>query len=160
LETSGNLITGGLLRPVYADSKRVQSDGVTPLTTNMFTSPVLKDITQLRSGFCYTCHSANVERGGDTDPKLREVPELPLTGSAFRPDLFRPLRDYHMVDSAGNQVIPATIGDYIPGTGPSLAATGISCDFCHNVTGPDLNRSFRRDGFANTSVLIASTIEK
>jgi hypothetical protein len=159
LETSANLIAGGVIRPVYSDSKKIASDG-TPLTTNMFTSKVIANGSQLRAGFCFTCHAANIERLADTDLKAREVPEIP-TGADFRPDLFRPLRDYHMVDSAGNQIIPAKIGDPPPpGALPSLATAGISCDFCHNVGGPDLNRSFKRDSFANASLLINSSIEK
>jgi hypothetical protein len=158
LETSANLISGGQLRPVYADSTKKLADG-SPFNTNMFTSPVIKDGLQLRAGFCFTCHAANIEREGD-DPSKREVPEI-ATGTDFRPDLFRPLRDYHLVDSAGKQIIPAKIGDPPPpGALPSLATAGISCDFCHNVGGPDLNRSFKRDSFANASLVINSSIEK
>lgn len=159
LEASANLITGGLLRPVYADSTKKLADG-SPFNTNMFTTPVLTDGLQLRAGFCFTCHAANVERMGD-DPAKREIPEI-ATGTAFRPDLFRPLRDYHFVDAAtGKQVIPEKIGDSVPaGTKPSLSTAGVSCDFCHNVGGPDLNRSFKRDSFANTSLIINGTIEK
>jgi hypothetical protein len=158
LETAGNLITGGLLRPVYGDSTKVAADG-TPLRTNMFTSPVIANGSEMRAGFCFTCHAANVERLGE-DPSKREVPEI-VTGSAFRPDLLRPLRDYHMIDSAGNQIIPAKIGDPPPpGALPSLSTAGISCDFCHNVGGPDFNRSFKRDSFANTSLVINSSEEK
>ncbi len=159
LETSANLITGGLLRPVYGDSTKKLADG-SPFNTNMFTTPVLKDGLQLRAGFCFTCHAANVERLGE-DPSKREIPEIP-TGAAFRPDLFRPLRDYHFVDGVtGKQVLPETIGGPPPaGSKPSLSTAGISCDFCHNVGGPDLNRSFKRDSFANTSLVINSSIEK
>src|SRR5258708_14473085 len=40
LETSANLITGGLLRPVYGDSTKLDTNGQ-PLKSNMFTpSPV------------------------------------------------------------------------------------------------------------------------
>src|SRR5215469_1894851 len=96
LETAGNLISGGLLRPVYGDSTVVLPDG-TPLNTNMFTSPVLKEVRQVQAGFCFTCHDANYERAFE-DPTRREVPQLAGLGNAFRPDLFRPLRDFHMVD--------------------------------------------------------------
>jgi len=104
LETSANYLTGGLLRPVYSDSTKLDTNGQ-PLNTNMFTSSPIADGLQLRAGFCLTCHNANYERAGN-DPTQREVPEV-VTGSAsaagggFRPDLFRPLRDYHMVDSSG-----------------------------------------------------------
>ncbi len=160
LETAGNFINGGLLRPVFHDSPVVLPDGVA-LNTNMFTTPVLKEIRQLQAGFCFTCHAANIERLGDYLPQYREVPQLSGLQGSFRPDLFRPLRDYHLVDSAGNQILPATIGGPPPpGAQPSLGAAGISCDFCHNEAGPDLNRSFQRDGFANTSLLLNMSIEK
>jgi hypothetical protein len=158
LETAGNLITGGVLRPVYGDSTKIASDG-TPLKTNMFTSPVITNGSQLRAGFCFTCHAANAERLGE-DPSKREIPEI-TTGAGFRPDQLRPLRDYHFVDSGGKQMLPATIGGPPPvGSLPSPSTAGISCDFCHNVSGPDINRSFKRDGFANASVKIDSSIEK
>ncbi len=60
-----------------------------------------------------------------------------------------------MVDSNGNQILPATPGgDPEPGALPSLGAAGITCDFCHDENGPDLNRSFQMDGFGNTSLLL------
>ena len=159
LETSGNLISGGVLRPVYSDSNIVLPDGV-PLNSNMFTTPVLKEIRQVQAGFCFTCHQANFERDAN-DPSKREVPQLPLLGASFRPDLLRPLRDYHMVDSAGNQVLPPTIGGQPPpGALPSPGTAGISCDFCHNEGGPDFNRSFQHDGFANMSLILNESIEK
>jgi hypothetical protein len=164
LETAGNYLTGGQLRPVYSDSTKVDTNGQ-PLTTNMFTSSPIADGLEFRAGFCLTCHNANYERLAN-DPTQREVPEV-VTGAAsavgggFRPDLFRPLRDYHMVDSSGAQVIPATIGAYPPsGALPSKGTAGISCDFCHNVGGPDLTRSFQKDGFGNTSLILNSSIEK
>jgi hypothetical protein len=159
LETSANFIIGGVLRPVYGDSTKVDTNGQ-PLKTNMFTSSPIATPLQLRAGFCYTCHDANFERAGE-NPALREVPELPGTGGAFRPDLFRPLRDYHMVDASGHQLLPAAIGGQPPdGALPSAASAGISCDFCHNVVGPDFTRSFKHDGFGNTSLIINSSVEK
>jgi hypothetical protein len=166
LETAGNFINGGLLRPVYSDSTVVLPDGVR-LNTNMFTSPVMTEVRQLQAGFCYTCHNANFERMGE-DPSKRIVPEMASTATqafglqgSFRPDLFRPLRDYMFVDTSGNQVLPNPIGSGPPpGSEISPAAAGISCDFCHNVGGPDFNRSFQRDGFANMSMILNSSIEK
>jgi hypothetical protein len=164
LETAGNLITGGVLRPVYSDSVKVDTATNLPLTTNMFTSSPVKTALELRAGFCLTCHNANYEREAN-NPALREVPEVvtvnqPTLGG-FRPDLFRPLRDYHMVDSSGHQVLPATIGGPPPpGALPSPGTAGISCDLCHNVGGPDMVRSFKGDGFANTSLIVNSSIEK
>ncbi len=159
LETSANFLNGGLLRPTYADSTLVLPNG-TPMNTNMFTTPVLKEIRQVQSGFCLTCHNAVVERMGD-DPNTREVPQLSGLLSSFRPDLFRPLRDYHLVDANGKQVLPSTPGGPAPaGSGPSLGAHGITCDVCHNLGGADLNRSFQQDGFANTSLQFNHTIEK
>jgi hypothetical protein len=159
LETSANFLNGGLLRPTYADSTVVLPDG-TPLNTNMFTTPVLTEIRQVQSGFCFTCHNAEVERLGD-NPATREVPQLGGIAAAFRPDLFRPLRDYHLIDAKGNQVLPALPGGPAPaGSGPSMGARGITCDYCHNVGGADLNRSFQQDGFANMSLLLNHTVEK
>src|ERR1700722_16701534 len=73
LETSGNFITGGLLRPVYADSTKLDTNGQ-PLNANMFTASPITDGLQLRAGFCFTCHNANYERLAN-DPKQREGPE-------------------------------------------------------------------------------------
>src|SRR6202023_1394926 len=95
------------------------------------------------------------------DPSVREVPELAGVAGSFRPDLIRPLRDYHMVDPLGRQVLPSTIGGQPPaGALPSLGAAGISCDLCHNLAGPDMNRSFQQDGFANMSIQFNHSIEK
>jgi hypothetical protein len=159
LEVASNLVTGGVLRPVYGDSPIVLPDG-TPLNTNMFTSPVLTRTRQVQAGFCYTCHNAYAERLGE-DPTKREVPQLAGLGPDFRPDLIRPLRDYHLVGADGKQVLPAEIGGPPPvGAQPSLGASGITCDVCHNVPGPDVNRSFQRDGFANMSLLLNHSVEK
>lgn len=159
LEAASNLVSGGLLRPVYPESTIVLPDGVV-LNSNMFTTPVLMETRQVQAGFCFTCHNAPVLRMGN-DPNQREVPQLPGVGANFLPELLRPLRDYHLVDSSGKQILPPVIGGYPPaGSQPSLGAHGISCDFCHNVHGPDLNRSFQRDGFANMSLIVNETIEK
>jgi hypothetical protein len=159
LEVAGNLVSGGLLRPVYKDSTIVLPDG-TPLDTNNFTSPVLTKTRQVQAGFCFTCHNPHIARLGE-DPTKREVPQLPSLGANFRPDLIRPLRDYQLVDASGKQVLPAEIGGPPPaGAQPSLGASGITCDVCHNVAGPDLNRSFQRDGFANMSLKLDHSIEK
>src|SRR5580700_10439406 len=66
LEVSGNLLGGGLLRPVYKDSTVVLPDG-TLLNTNMFTSSPITETRQSQAGFCFTCHNPYVERLGDTD---------------------------------------------------------------------------------------------
>jgi len=159
LEFSSNLLAGGLLRPVYSDSTIVLPDG-TPLNSNMFTTPVLTETRQVQAGFCFTCHNAHVERMGN-NPNTREVPQLAGLGANFDPTQLRPLRDYHLVDANGNQILPAQIGGYPPaGSLPSLGAAGITCDFCHNVTGPDLNRSFQLDGFANMSLEVGESVEK
>jgi len=162
LECAANLINGGLLRPVYHDSTIVLPDG-TLLNTNMYSSPVLTETRQVQAGFCFTCHNADVEILGE-NAALRETPQLaglgtcnpapPAGQQCFQPSLFRPLRDYNIVDANGNQVLPsAPGGDPTPGTQPSLGANGITCDVCHDENGPDLHRSFQMDGFANTSLL-------
>jgi len=163
LELSANLLNGGLLRPVYADSTKslTLADGtIIPFNTNMFTTPAFRDINQVRAGFCLSCHNGPFMRDGD-NPSKREVAELPGTVANFVPELIRPLRDYHLVDSTGNQILPSEIGgDPPPGAGPSLGASGITCDMCHNIGGADLNRSFQADGFANISILFNHTVEK
>jgi hypothetical protein len=166
LESAGNLVNGGLLRPVYKDSTVVLPDG-TLLNTNMYSSPVLTETRQVQAGFCFTCHNANTELLGE-DPAKREVAQLAGLGTCnppppggqqcFQPDLFRPLRDYVMVDANGNQLLPSVPGGDPPaGALPSLGAAGITCDFCHDENGPDLKRSFQMDGFANTSLLLSQT---
>lgn len=162
LESAGNLVNGGLLRPVYKNSTIVLPDG-TLLNTNMYSSPVLTETRQVQAGFCLTCHNANVEILGDItgSPEVALLaglgtcnPAPPAGKACFQPQSFRPLRDYHMVDANGNQLLPATPGgDPPPGAQPSLGAAGITCDFCHDENGPDLNRSLQIDGFANTSLL-------
>jgi hypothetical protein len=163
LESAGNLVNGGLLRPVYHDSTIVLPDG-TLLNTNMYSSPVLTETRQVQAGFCFTCHNADIEILGE-NPALREVPQIPGLGTCnpappagqqcFQPQIFRPLRDYVMVDANGNQILPAAPGGDPPqGAQPSLGAAGITCDFCHDENGPDLHRSFQMDGFANTSLLL------
>ena len=159
LELSANFLNGGLLRPVYADSPKLLPDGAA-MNTNMFTTPAFTQMRQVQAGFCFTCHDPHVERMGD-DPAKREVAELAGVLQDFRPDLIRPLRDYHLVDSQGRQVLPDQPGGAPPaGSGPSLGAMAITCDLCHNVGGIDLNRSFQHDGFANTSLLFNHTVEK
>jgi hypothetical protein len=163
LELSANFLNGGLLRPVYATSTKtltLASGQVIPFTTNMFTTPVFQNLNQLRAGFCLGCHNGPFMAQAD-NPLLREVPELAGTGTTFVPELIRPLRDYQLVDGNGNQVLPADIGGDPPaGSGPSLGANGITCDMCHNVQGPDLNRSLQGDGFADASIDFNHTIEK
>ena len=79
LESAANLVSGGLLRPVYQDSTIVLPDGTT-LNTNMYTSPILTETRQVQAGFCFTCHNANVEVLGE-DPTKREVPQLAGLGA-------------------------------------------------------------------------------
>lgn len=164
LETSANLLNGGLLRPVYANSSKtttMANGTVIPFDTNFYTTPVYQNVSQVRAGFCLGCHNGPFMKQADTEPAFKEVPELAGTGSAFVPEIFRPLRDYHLVDSNGNQILPSTIGGPPPaGSGPSLGAAGITCDMCHNLQGPDLKRSFQGDGFANNSIDFNHTIEK
>ncbi len=163
LEVSGNLLGGGLLRPVYANSTvtlvNPANNQTVPLNTNMFTSSPIILTRQSQAGFCYTCHNAVIERQGDTSTPV--VPQLAGLAAGFQPTLIRPLRDYVEVDANGNQLLPATIGGPAqPGSLPSLAAAGITCDVCHNIGGADLTRSFQQDGFANMSLILNETIEK
>ena len=160
LEISANFLSGGLLRPVYADSTKTVNGN--PLKSNNFTTPGTFTMTrQMQAGFCYSCHALHVLNVSDADPSKREVPELAGVGPDFRPDLLRPLRDYHFVDGQGKQVLPDTIGGFPPaGSRSSLAGYGVSCDTCHNIAGPDLERSVQKDGFANVSLKIGQGVEK
>ncbi len=159
LETAANFLSGGRLRPVYKDSSKLTSDN-TPLNSNLASTKLFTHINQVQAGFCLTCHNANVVLLGD-DPATREVPELTGVGPEFRPDTFRPLRDFHLVDGGGHQVLPLTPGDDPPpGAKPSLGAAGITCDVCHNVMGPNMEKSFQGDGFANMSLRLSPTIDK
>jgi len=161
LETASNFLNGGLLRPVYSDTAgRTQTNGQ-PLTSNMTTTPLFTDLNQVRAGFCLTCHNQPFIALGDGNLKYREVPALAGIGANFRPDLLRPLRDYHLIDVNGNQVLPTNPGGPPPpGSKPSLGAAGITCETCHNTTGPDMERSFHGDGYANASMLVQGTIDK
>ena len=152
LELASNFVTGGALRPVYSDSNKIRGDGQ-PFTSNMITSERFEHVNQTQAGFCIGCHNPHMLIIGDADPSKREVPELPAIGAGFRPDQIRPLRDYHYVDSNGKQILPADISGPPPaGASPSLGAAGITCDVCHNIQAPDLDRSPRRDGLANNSI--------
>src|SRR5579863_7802910 len=169
LEAASNFLTGGLVRPVYGDSTKVLANGA-PLNTNNFTTPLYTDVLQADAGFCYTCHQALMELKGE-DPTQRAVPEI-ATGADFRPDLLRPLRDYTILDANGNQALPLEPGGPLPTDaatcggveggciGDPLSTTGITCDSCHDTAGPDLNRSFQRDGFGNMGMLLSETMEK
>ena len=168
LEVASNFFTGGLVRPVYGDSTKKLPNGA-PLNTNNLTTPAFKDVLQADAGFCYTCHQALIELKGE-DPAQRVVPEI-ATGADFRPDLLRPLRDYNILDANGNQALPLQPGGPLPTdaftcgvdggcAGDPLSTTGITCDSCHDVAGPDLSRSFQGDGFANMSLLLKASMEK
>jgi len=161
LELSANFLNGGLLRPVYSDSTKTQTlanGSVVPLNTNMYSTQDFQTLGQVRAGFCLACHNGPYLTGPSTN---KEVPELAGTGATFVPEIIRPLRDYHLVNAAGNQILPATIGGDPPaGAQASIGAAGITCDMCHNIQGPNLNRALQADGFANNSILYNETIEK
>ena len=129
---------------------------------------------EIRSGLCIGCHDgAHLLRGEDVAE--REIPEwtgrlvsrMPGSGEcggANQPPCCqhadlpclpaivdgRPLRDYHFVNADNVQILPEVPGGPPPpGALPSLGAQGISCDHCHNVQGPDTERTTRLDGYAN-----------
>ncbi len=159
LELAGNFLSGGRLRPVYGDSTKLRADGQ-PFGGNYASATSYVHINQVQAGFCLGCHNTNIVLKGE-DPSTREVPEVNALGNAFLPDTIRPLRDYHLVDASGHQILPAEPGGPAPpGARPSLGAAGISCDVCHNVMSPAIDRSFQRDGFANTSLRLFPSISK
>lgn len=168
LELAGNFAAQGALeagaignnlRPVYPESP---GEG----GTNVLNSVPPTSGDQIRSGFCISCHAPAAVALGD-DPERREIPEWEgvfepedaactqtSTVACFRRITnVRPLRDYHLVDANGQQVLPEMPGGPPPaGAGPSLAAHGITCDVCHNVQGPAFARSLAEDGRANNAL--------
>ncbi len=147
-------------RPVYSGTNYIDNRSDDPNFNNH----------RLRAGLCIGCHGGHGFGLGlnpgefglsENDPRLaRDIPEwqgqfspnengqLVVTGPGSRP-----LRDYHFRDEQGNQVLPATIGGPRPaGASTSLMGYGIHCDYCHNVVGPDMERSLQGDGFSNTSL--------
>ena len=173
LELAGNFLAQGAveanpdfrnLRPVY------------PPEINMVTAmDAYQNANQLRAGFCLGCHNGPIIGLGDNNDinfenvAEREVPTwdgrlVPLDRNDPNSPRFidgqniRPLRDYHLVDAQGQQVLPEEFGGPPPpGAFPSLGAAGTSCDHCHNVVGPALNRSLQGDGFANTALRLLFT---
>ena len=155
------LLSGGLipvnLRPRY----QVPSAPGDPQGDNLVSSTDgYQSNDDIRAGLCIGCHDgAAILRGENLDQ--REIPEW---GGSFDPPVCpkddplcyrqvvnaRPLRDYHFLDSNGNQILPTDLGGPPPaGAGPSLGAQGVGCDHCHNVQGPDTTRSLQGDGLAN-----------
>ncbi len=159
LEVAGNSFGGGRFRPVYGDSAKLTTDG-TPLRVNIVSAQRFTHVNEMQAGFCIGCHAPHAVLMGE-DPDHREIPELAGLGMAFRPEAIRPFRDYHLIDRRGEQVLPAAIGGPPPpGSNPSLGASGISCDVCHNVVGPDHDRSVRRDGLGNGSFTLFPSLSK
>lgn len=147
------------LRPVY----RAGSDPGAPTGENSVSADTVDDADEARAAFCIGCHAPQTILMGEMQAR-REVPEwtgrfgAPDPGcvetgtvACFRPiEGARPLRDYHLVDADGAQVLPARPGGPPPaGARPSISAHGISCDVCHCARGPDVDRSLQGDGFAN-----------
>jgi hypothetical protein len=159
LEMAANLLSGGRLRPVYGDSTKLRQDGQ-PFGGAYSTAEKFEHVNQVQAGICLGCHNIYAARLGE-NPATREVPEANGLGADFLPETIRPLRDYHLVDASGHQILPAEPGGPPPpGARPSLGAAGITCDLCHNVVAPSIDRSFQRDGFANTSLELLPSISK
>lgn len=127
-----------------------------------------KAADEVLGGLCLGCHNGQTiglgENSADAAPP-REVPPWDgrfvanhtpgaPEGSRYIDGVnIRPLRDYHFVDANGNQVLPDKFGGMPPaGAQTSLGGFGVSCDYCHNVVGPDLARSFQGDGFGNVGL--------
>lgn len=147
------------LRPVYS----VGSDETSPTGKNSVTADSVDTADEARAAFCFGCHAPQTVWMGE-DLMRRELPEW--TGRFADPDPScvatgtvacfqkiegaRPLRDYHLVDADGAQLLPETPGGAPPqGALPSISAHGISCDVCHCARGPDTQRSLQGDGRAN-----------
>jgi len=159
LELAANFTNGGALRPVYPPERNFSN-----------TEEPYESASELVPGFCLGCHNgATLGQGDNNDINIenvaqREVPEwdgrtVPVDpenpdGQKFIDgETIRPLRDYHLVDAQGRQVLPEQFGGPPPdGAFPSQGAFGVTCDHCHNVTGPALERSLQGDGFGNAAV--------
>ncbi len=128
---------------------------------------------EVRGGFCLGCHSGhtiglgvNSEKGGapnevplwDGRFVANHAPGAPEGSRFVDGENIRPLRDYHLVDGNGNQVLPDEFGGLPPpGAQTSLGGFGVNCDYCHNVLGPDLDRSFQGDGLGNVGLQLLFT---
>lgn len=160
LELAGNFLAqtalqagaiGNNLRPVYG-----------PDGENMVSAVEYDNANEVRAAFCIGCHGAAVILQGENGE--REIPTWegrydPEPPAANPPPTVhpvirnaRPLRDYHFINAAGDQVLPTLPGGPPPlGALPSFGSQGVSCDHCHNVQGPAFQRSLKGDGFANTA---------
>ncbi len=161
---NGDLLFQTNLRPIYTKPNFVTLDPSDPSVS----------VSNMRAGLCVGCHGghglgvgARAEAGLNVNESRvnRDIPtwdptdianqvtfndrgQLVVTGANTRP-----LRDFHFVDDAGNQVMPEEFGGYPPaGARTSLMGYGIHCDYCHNAVQPDMERSLQEDGFANTSL--------
>lgn len=171
LELAGNFLvqdaleSGAIksnLRPIYETPSKPDL----PSGENALTADSIETADQARSAFCIGCHAPAIVLLGE-DPDRREIPEW--EGVTMPPDPacdtssvacfrqitnVRPLRDYHLVDQDGRQVLADQPGGPPPpGSGPSLGAHGVTCDNCHNVQAPDLSRSLAGDGYANNALV-------
>ncbi len=174
------------LRPIYATTPR--PPGVNNRQMVSPQNEPIQSADQQRAAFCIGCHNGAIVGDIALDPTFREIPEWDgalamqngqaeaVVGNPENPDsadTIRPLRDYHLVDGPDcdmfglkgvggcEQVLPLEPGGPAPaGVLPSLGATGISCETCHNAYGPDHARSLQGDGFGNTSSRSAFTATK
>ncbi len=160
LELAGNFLAQAALeagairnnlRPVYGENGE-----------NMVSAVEYDNPDEARAAFCIGCHDGGIILLGENgEPEVPEWEGLydPAPPDADNPPAshpvirnVRPLRDYHFIDSSGNQVLSDVPGGPPPaGARPSLGSQGVLCDHCHNVQGAAFQRSFLGDGFANSA---------
>ncbi|MDH3598941.1 MAG: hypothetical protein OEU26_04780, partial [Candidatus Tectomicrobia bacterium] len=164
LELAGNFLAQGALEARAIRNNLRPSYGVEDDIFNMVSADEgYNNPNDARGAFCIGCHDAAIVLLGE-DGAQREIPEWegvfdPASPDADNPPAVhpvirnaRPLRDFHFINAAGEQVLPLVPGR-LPAAGamPSLGSQGVLCDHCHNVQGAAFQRSLLGDGFANTA---------
>ncbi len=135
----------------------------------MVSAEEYENANEVRATFCIGCHNAAIILLGE-DGTRREIPEWEAFFDPVPPDAdnppdthpvirnARPLRDFHFLNAAGEQVFSDVPGGPPPIVArPSLGSQGVLCDHCHNVQGAAFRRSLQGDGFANTAQELAFT---
>ena len=164
LELAGNFLVQAALEAGAIRNNLRPSYGAEDDIFNMVSADEgYNNANDARGAFCIGCHDGAIILLGE-DPNQREIPEWegfydPGPPDANNPPAVhpvirdaQPLRDFHFINAAGEQVLPLVAGGPPPpGAMPSLGSQGVLCDHCHNVQGPAFQRSFLGDGFANSA---------
>jgi len=128
LETSANLITGGLLRPIYGDSVKKNPDG-TALNSNMFyvsgapewPSAQSRILLHLPCGERDEGRGRSFETRSSGDPHRHFIPPRPVPAVA----------GLSYGGFGGTQIILQRSAILLSGALPSLSTAGVSCGLLH-----------------------------